>query len=279
MEPDISHHRSWILVDGHVHIYRHFSTSACLDWALKNFGKTAESLTLSGNIDHVLFLAESSGNDWFAGQQLLARTEPQARLGVYQRVATMENNSIVFSGPSAKNLVVLAGRQIVSLEGIEVLALGLNEPFPDRIPLQKVLSDMEMRACITVLPWGVGKWLGRRRHVIASLLAQERKPGLFLADSGNRPCFWPLPKFFQPPGPYAPCTLSGSDPLPLANQEKRIGTCGFLLKGPLDLLRPYGSLKEKIEGQTCPIQTFGKSAGLFSFFSDQLAMQFKKLAQ
>lgn len=276
MKQETYQHQSWIFADGHVHIYSNFSESSCLEWAMENFDKTAATRNLGARTDRVLFLAESNGYDWFTQQRTLARNNPNALLGKYQRKITDENSSLLFTETSGKCLVVIAGRQIVSSEKLEVLALGLTEAFPDGMPLQQIIAEINDKNCLAVLPWGVGKWLGKRKQILSSLITREPRANVFLADNGNRPFFWPLPEFFNASTlPYS-CDLAGSDPLPLQNQEKRIGSYGFCLHGPLDLGHPFHFLREKLINTASSFQTFGDKAEPFSFFFNQIAMRLKR---
>lgn len=278
MKSSTPQHHSWILADGHVHIHDRFTEYSCLDWALNNFSKAAALLELSGHIDRILFLTESSSTNWFEEKYNLAVQGLFNQRNHYRCVVTEENMSLCFENASADRLFVIAGRQIISSEKLEVLALGLSEDYPDGQPLRKILSDIRI-GCIAVLPWGVGKWLGVRKHVIASLLMDIPDTGIFLGDSGNRPFFWPLPAFFNPPGQRVPGNLPGSDPLPLADQEKRIGSYGFLLPGPLNQQKPFQDLRRKLFEHTTPIRTFGKPEGLFPFFFNQTAMQLNRFGK
>jgi hypothetical protein len=272
-------HHSWIFADGHVHIHKQFAEYACLDWALNNFNNAAALLEPSDHIDRVLFLTESSSVNWFDKQRNFAEQGLIDRPNPYRCVVTEEKNSLYFENESSDRIFIIAGRQIVSSERLEVLALGLNEPYPEGRPLRKILSDILENGCIAVLPWGVGKWLGARKHVIATLLMDRPQGSIFLGDSGNRPFFWPLPTFFNPPGQQPPGNLPGSDPLPLAGQEKRIGSYGFLLPGPLDQQKPFRDLRKKILEQRTTIRIFGKSERLFPFISNQAAMQLNRLGK
>jgi hypothetical protein len=272
-------HHGWILADGHVHIHKQFAEDACLDWALNNFNKAAALLNLSDHIDRVLFLTESSSINWFAQQHMITKQGLFDQHNHYRFVITEENISLCVENDSSDRLFVIAGRQIISSEKLEVLALGLSADYPDGQPLRTILSDIRKNDCIAVLPWGVGKWLGTRKHVIASLLMDLPQGNVFLGDSGNRPFFWPLPAFFNRSGQQPPGNLPGSDPLPLVNQEKRIGSYGFLLQGPLDQQKPFQDLKIKIFANRTTIKTFGEPERLFSFLSNQAAMQLNRFAK
>jgi hypothetical protein len=279
MKSSTSQQHGWILADGHVHIHGRFPEYSCLDWAVNNFNTTTTHLELTGHIDHVLFLAESSSANWFAKQHNLAERGLFVEQSSYRCTVTKEDMSLCFENSAADRLSVIAGRQIISSERLEVLALGLAGTYPDGQPLRKIVSDIRESGCIAVLPWGVGKWLGVRRHCITSLLKDTPDTGLFLGDNGNRPFFWPLPTFFNAPEHSAPGNLPGSDPLPLAHQEKRIGSYGFLLQGPLDPYIPFQDLRKKLSEKTTPIRTFGEPEGLFSFLFNQTAMQLNRFGR
>jgi hypothetical protein len=276
MKSSIPQNNGWILADGHVHIHDPLIEYSCLDWALKNFSKVAGLLNLTGYIDHILFLAESASANWFAKQYSLAVQSLFNPPDRYRCSVTEENMSLCFENDSADRLFVIAGRQIISSERLEVLALGLNGDYPDGQPLRKIISDIRESDCIAVLPWGVGKWLGARKYIITSLLADIPDTGIFLGDSGNRPFFWPLPAFFNPSGQGGLGNLPGSDPLPLAHQEKRIGSFGFLLQGPLNQHLPFQELKKRLIEDSTPIRTFGETERLFPFLWNQTAMQLSR---
>jgi hypothetical protein len=276
MKLSIPQYHGWILADGHVHIHDPFIEYSCLDWALKNFSKAAGLLNLTGHIDHILFLAETASANWFTKQYNLAVQGIFNPPNHYRCSVTEENMSLCFENGSADRLFVIAGRQIISSERLEVLALGLNSDYPDGQPLRRILSEIQESGCIVVLPWGVGKWLGARKHVIASLLMDIRDTEIFLGDSGNRPFFWPLPDFFKPAGQRPPGNLPGSDPLPLAHQEKRIGSYGFLLQGPLNQDLPFQDLRKKLIENSTPIKTFGEPERLLPFLSNQAAMRLNR---
>jgi hypothetical protein len=279
MKSSTPQQHGWILADGHVHIHDRFSEYSCLDWAVNNFNTTATLLELTGHIDHVLFLAESSSANWFIKQHNFADQGLFNERTSYRCTVTEENMSLCFENSSADRLFVIAGRQIISSERLEVLALGLVGTYPDGQPLRRIVSDIRESGCIAVLPWGAGKWLGVRRHCITSLLMDTQDAGLFLGDSGNRPSFWPLPAFFNPPEQCAPGNLPGSDPLPLTHQEKRIGSYGFLLQGPLDPYIPFQDLRKKLTEKTTSIRTFGEPEGLLPFLFNQTAMQLNRFGK
>jgi hypothetical protein len=273
--PTLQHH-GWILADGHVHIHRQFQENICLRCALTNFARVATLHNFSGNIDNVLFLTESSNIDWFRRQHDCADKNFIDKQNGYQFKVTGETNSLYFEKDSLGRLFLIAGRQIITTERIEVLALGLENAYPDGHSLSKTLSDLQQTNSIIVIPWGVGKWLGKRGRIIASFLSDLPFGSFFLGDTGNRPSFWPLPVFFHPLGQLPPLNLPGSDPLPLANQENRIGKTGFFLQGQLDQQRPFYNLHRLITPTNQTIGTYGDPERLVPFLYNQTAMQLNK---
>jgi hypothetical protein len=269
-----SHHCGGILADAHVHIYRRFSERACFDWAVHNFNRAASRLKLEQPVERVLFLTESADHHWFAGKRHALHEQSSNTPDPYVCISTEEPNSLYFETESSERIWVIAGRQIVSRERLEVLALGLVEPYADGQPLKRILADLRAIDCISVLPWGAGKWTGKRRRLVETVFRDPACADVFLGDSGNRPYFWRYPGFSDQSGQSAPRNLPGSDPLPLNNQERRIGSYGFMLKGPLNSRKPFNDLRRKIT-EAGAIETFGRQEQLLQFLYSQTAMQLR----
>jgi hypothetical protein len=78
------------------------------------------------------------------------------------------------------NLYIIAGRQINSIEDIEILALGTSNFFSDGQPIAESLKQIRKVRALPVILWGVGKWLGKRGKIISDLIrSAEGKSGLF----------------------------------------------------------------------------------------------------
>ncbi len=127
------------------------------------------------------------------------------------------------------------GVQAISEENIELLVLG---DVPETGPLSSVVSEALAKDSVVILPWGFGKWRGHRGKIILRELEVPR-PGLFAADSGNRPnrgIGEPLLKgAFRNLQPGH--SLDGSDPLPMEGDEVMAFSLGR--KGPdIDDLPP-----------------------------------------
>jgi hypothetical protein len=128
-------------------------------------------------------------------------------------------------------LLLVAGRQIVTAERLEVLALGCAHEFPDGGPIREVIRAVVDRGALAVIPWGFGKWIGRRGRIVRDLVEHAGGAPLFLGDNGGRPGVWPRPAVMAWAETQGVRVLGGSDPLPLPHHATRAGSYGFILNG------------------------------------------------
>ncbi len=263
-------HNSWIMVDGHVHVHDLFSLKTLFSRAGKNFSKHGQALHLSGTIHHFLLLTESSGTEFFASLRENADLVPG-----FRAMQTREGNCLCLQSEQNRTEVVylVAGRQIVTAESLEILALGLDHPFTDYRPMAEVLRELKETSCLCVLPWGAGKWLGRRGRLVEQTVLSVLHKRFYLGDNGNRPFFWLRPEIFSRAAALGIRNLPGSDPLPFVGQEKRVADFGFFLPGTVERSRPFRSLRQYLEQPETNITPYGSPEHLLPFFNLQIRMQ------
>ena len=173
-------------------------------------------------------------------------------------------------------IVLVAGRQIVSRERLEVLAIGTRATFADGRPLDEALAGVMAADAVAVVPWGVGKWQGARGRLIAHLLERDRDRRLFVGDNGGRLGLAPRPKLLARAERRRVPVLAGSDPLPSPAQLAKVGGYGFVAEVDLDAHAPFAALRGYLEGlQTSP-RTFGRLESLPGFVRSQVTMQVQK---
>jgi hypothetical protein len=170
-------------------------------------------------------------------------------------------------------LAIIAGRQLVTRERLEVLALGTTAPLRDGETMEATLHAVQAVGAAAVLPWGVGKWLGARGAVIDRILAEPRWRHVFLGDNGNRLRYGPDPERFAAARRAGRSVLPGSDPLPLPGEESRVGGYGFAVDVELDPLRPAAGLLALLQSGAA-FMAFGQREGLKRFVGKQLALRF-----
>lgn len=260
-----------LLVDTHVHIHPCFEPAAVFAGAALRFAAAARHLGGKDDFEGVLCLTEIAGTDRFhaiASATTVGTAEgPHGRWRVSP---TAEPDSLIVERDGLR-LVIVAGRQIATRERLEVLALATAETFPDGQGLTASVDAVLASGAVAVLPWGFGKWRGRRRAAVERLLDRHPGPGLFLADNGNRPRLAPDPRPFR--APRAVGVLSGSDPLPIAGEESQVGRAGIVLEDSLDAIRPAADLRERLRRLDRAVQRYGRGETLARFARNQIAMQ------
>lgn len=270
-----------MLVDGHVHIHPCFDIKVLLNSALENFQKLNYS-----SETYILVLTESQSQNYFARFQQLAQGDfengyknERLDLGEWQIMPTDELDSVCVQKTkqksAAQSLYLIAGRQIVTREKLEVLALGTTHAFPDGEPLQATVNTVLENDAIPVIPWGFGKWLGRRGEKLSRLLHLPISV-LFLADNSARPAFWPEPALFHLAQQQGFSILNGSDPLPFKSEVRSPGRAGFSITGVFDSANPSASLRQALRCSDRYPQIYGPRERMPRFLRHQVAMQFIK---
>jgi hypothetical protein len=261
-----------VLVDGHVHVYECFSVAGVFDAAAANFAAAARTLRSGRRYDAVLCLVEGDNEHFLDGVRTrrLGRVW-RGRHGFWEVEPSSEPETLAVRC-GAMRLTMIAGRQLVTRERLEVLALGTTAPLRDGEPMDATLAAVRAAGAAAVLPWGVGKWLGARGAVVARVLADPAWHDVFLGDNGNRLELGPDPSQFTAARRAGRCVLPGSDPLPLPGEEARVGAYGFAIDVALDPLRPTAALLAVLRSGA-PFAAFGRRERLTRFVGNQLALR------
>lgn len=260
-----------LLVDAHVHIHECFPCERFLDAAAANFSKAKDDLHADGDVFGTLMLTESAGMDCFA-----ALADGKLSTGAWQIRPTEESVSLLATRSGALPVLVIAGRQILSAERIEVLALGTRAQIPDGQPLASTIDAVWADGALAVLPWGFGKWWGKRGRVVDAYLAKVPPSKILLGDNGGRPTGLPAPRQFVRASLRGVRILPGSDPLPRAGELDRVGRYGFALRLKFNLIRPALALKAHVDELERQPPTFGRLQSPARFVINQLSLRLRK---
>jgi hypothetical protein len=258
----------FVLVDAHVHVHPGFARDAFFDAALRSFRRSAAELGHQGDFLGCLLLAEMKGARWFRR----ARQGEEGE-GTWSFDRTGEAESLVVRRVSGESLLVVAGRQVATREGLEVLALAQDVTVPDGLPFGETLQRVRAGGALPVVPWGFGKWWGRRGALVAGALARRGSAFLALGDNAGRPATGSEPPLFRAARDQGVTVLPGSDPLPLPWHAGRAGSYGFLLGASLGAETPAADLRQRIREMVESPRFFGRRVGLRGFFRDQLALR------
>jgi hypothetical protein len=265
-----------ILVDAHVHLHGCFRAETFLQAALTHFNGEARRQGAGEGSSAVLMLTETPPENQFAWLRSHARGEQprQSPLSAAWSVReTEEGLSLLVEHGNLGSCSVMGGWQVVTRERLEVLALMTPGPFPEGMVLAKTVAAVRERGGIPVIPWGFGKWWGRRGKVLMGFLLQTtERPWLFLGDNGGRPCFWGRPHHFTVAAHRGIRILPGSDPLPFASEEARVGSFGAVLPGNLSRTRPARDLRALLCDPDTVVRPYGRHQGAWRFFRNQFAI-------
>lgn len=258
-----------IAVDTHVHLYPGMDLGRALSSGADNLAAAARG---AGPVprDLVLLLTETARDNAF---NALAKGSLQPD---GWQIDTVPGDPAALRAErraDGARLTLIAGRQLKTVEVIEVLAMATPERFDDGRPLALVLDDLRSRQIPAVLPWGLGKWFGRRGALIAERIAQGPSEGLLIGDNAGRPVGWRTPRVFLDAARQGLPVLPGSDPLPVAGAEASIGRYGCLLDAPLDADRPAEELRDRLFGMRGQPVTIGRRRSWPAVIAEQVALR------
>jgi len=262
------------LVDAHVHLHECCETGLLLDAAAANFLDAARSARPASA---VLLLAQAAGVARFEqlAADALPAAAPAAASSDWSFHHTAEAESIVAVRQDGARLLLVCGSQIRTAEGLEVLALGTTRRFDDGRPATEVLLAATAAGALAVLPWGVGKWFGRRGRLVSRLIGETRLR-FACGDNGNRPSFWPRPQLLRRAERLGRRVLPGSDPLCFPATVTRAGSFGFAVGGALDPGRPAAALKTRLADPRLAIEPYGSLESARRFISNQLLLRARR---
>lgn len=264
-----------VFVDSHVHIHKSFNLPEFFDATWQN---VLAAWQLTGDVEHpqaVLMLTEEAGVNWF---EALFRREKKITdsLRDWKIQFSVEDCSLLLQKDAACSICLIAGRQIQTNEGLEVLALAVRRTIEDNQAMNETIIRVRNAGGLPVIPWGFGKWIGARGKVIDQLIRDVGKGDLYIGDNGGRPWFLKEPKQFEASTRKGLKILRGSDPLPFAREYRRAGSYGFYFVGELSEDKPAEALKQKLADPLFKLHTYGDPERLGNFIRNQLLMQIKK---
>lgn len=273
------------MVDAHVHLHSCFCPRAFLDGALANVQRAFHRDHFENGGLACLMMADMAGQNTF---ESLRGAERAGELYPWQLCDAGDKIALFARHAAGAEILLLSGRQIVSAEKIELLALATNEEFEDGRPLAELISQVLDSGAVAVLPWGFGKWWFQRGRVVKGQLPPSNRfrnraaPGsrqgaLFLGDNSLRPRWSSTPILLRQGEKRGLKILPGSDPLPRASHERNAGRYGFRLEGDFDRGSPAESIKRLLEGQRTQPELFGRRERLWRFFRDQLSVQIHRI--
>ncbi len=225
-----------LIADTHVHLYPVHDVEQLMASARARLGRYAETPTPL----IALFLTEGEGFDAFD----MLRGSPGTMCG--------DEREAIRYRVGEEMLWIIAGRQIVTRERVEILSLICAEKIPDGLPVSEVVRRVHQAGGVPVLAWAPGKWMFKRATVVRRLLDDFGPEELLLGDSSLRPIGWLEPRAMK-----TRKTLAGSDPLPFPGEEDQAGRYGIRTPVDFDEKHPASSLRSALLNPDVPVERVG----------------------
>ena len=258
------------IVDFHIHLYRGFSLADALSSAVQNslvrFGEKALKTP------HVWCLTEREGQYWFRELVKSASSSTSDKLPPTWKVSTTEDGLALRLDTPTSELFLVAGRQIVTAERLELLCLTADLDLKDGIAIRHGVEQVIEAGALPVVPWSPGKWMGKRGEILETLLHENR--GVYLGDTAIRPSRNWGKKHFSIVSEQRLPVLPGSDPLPARGETKLFHRLSAELPIPCD--NPASELRTwaRENDQLCYAAS---SNGLLSMLKRTLNMKLNKI--
>ncbi len=244
-----------LIADFHTHLYPCFDLAKAFTSAKKDL----QVLLPQNNIHslaYILTLTERHDCHFFCALKEKSVTIPN-----WQIKSLKEPEVIVLVGPQGEELYLFAGRQIVTKERLELLALTVDLDIPDGLPFTEVHQKVNEANGIAVLNWAPGKWMFRRKEIVSNIISSAKPGELLICDTSLRPPLWPTPSLMARAKEKGLGLIAGSDPLPLVGEEFLIGTYGTYSKENINFERPVESLRQILKDKSNAFEFVGKRSG------------------
>lgn len=267
-----------VLIDAHAHLYDCFDRATYFDATVENFRTAGRELGIDAEEPQqpaCLLLAEPAGVREF--DSLLAMGELEN--GRWRFEACPDGLSLIAQRDRRAELILILGRQVRTLERLEVLSLCCDGELADGLATADALERAIGMGGLAVLPLGAGKWLGARGHIVDALLRGSLAGRFFLGDNAGRLAWGPTPRQFTEANEAGVWILPGSGVLPFRSQSTRVGRYGLVIRTSLDRASPAASIIAHLRTAAAQPQIFGRPDGPLTYLRLQSAMQVYNLVR
>lgn len=145
-----------------------------------------------------------------------------------------ENEIRLIRNKDGLSLNLLPGRQVITRENIEILALACPDLIDDGQPALDVIFQLNQLNRIPVLTWSPGKWFGQRGELVKRLITELDRQDFLIGDTTLRPYGWLLPRLMKRGLQNGFTVVAGSDPLPFSGEESWLGAYYTVVESETD---------------------------------------------
>jgi hypothetical protein len=232
-----------LIADTHVHLYRCYDIGTTLRRAYENLMGLARILSLPNPVP-VLCLTERHDHHVFGGLKTgRLRLDPDRVTAVPGEPAGL----ILQAGDNAPSLILLAGRQIITREKIEVLGLAMASLVSDGLSLEETVARVREQGGIPVLSWAPGKWFFGRGRIVRTFVSRVAPGEILLGDTSLRPRGWREPRIMRVGRRRGLGVVAGSDPLPFVADALWAGRVATAYRpAPFDWNHPVAEITHRL---------------------------------
>jgi len=236
-----------VVCDAHLHIYPCYDLARAFHFLDRNLSGLAPKAA------RVAFLAERNDCRFFDRLR-------EGDLAVEGWNIDAHGDFLVLDRDGEK-ILLIAGRQIVTREKLELSAMGFAGEIPDGMPIDETVRAIVDGGALPAVNWAPGKWFLRRGRVLRDLLERTEPRDLVACDSSLRPRGWGEPVLMRVAAKKGFTVVAGSDPLPLEGEERNMGRYGFVCDFDLDPAAPTASLLGHLRDGGGRIERAGRRGG------------------
>jgi hypothetical protein len=246
------------IADTHVHIYPCYNLQLFFSSAFTNLrarlaearhafpveGPTPEKLAL-------LFLTERFDCRYFQGLS-------EGRIQVPGLSVVPRGQTLLEVSDGRESLLLVSGRQVITRERLEVLALNCRGEIADGQSIDDALTQIERAGGRAVLNWSLGKWMFARGRIIERLVKESAPERFLVGDIAGRPLGWPEPPLLRLARERGFVRVRGSDPLPLIGAEKGVGRYASACRLSLSATEPLAAVRHFLFTQDLSEKAVGR---------------------
>ena len=233
-----------LAMDGHIHLYECYDLDVALCALHDRLRQAAPAADQLGGI-----LMERAGGGLFAHAERCGELPGgDWQAGVITPGELLACSRAARGDEPARELLLVAGRQVVVREGFEVLAVGATGAIDEGAEAVATCAAIRTAGGAPVLSWAFGKWWLQRALPVARLLRSERAGDLAMGDTTIRPrglwsAYLGLAAWAGRP------VLPGTDPLPEPSEAHKLGQLGFLAEVDVPLPKLGDWLRGQLAGK------------------------------
>lgn len=225
-----------ILADLHTHIYPGFELGRAVDLAWENFEANLRFSDRSSPVLNIIGLTERRDCNFYSDLE-----SGKINLSGDRSVRCLEG--CIEITRAAHTLLVFPGRQLNTVERVELLSLGSDQRISSGQPLIQTLQQITAAGAVPVVNWAPGKWWFGRGKLIRQLI-ESYQGDFLLGDTSLRPMGYPWPSLMSLGRKFNRQVVFGSDPLTDPSEQNNIGRYCSRYEAEFDLAKPSESYRK-----------------------------------